>query len=272
MLMVVEVGSYDFKFMMLGLERGLQVVHITTPADQLQCCQHDEEIEVVLNRSDLLQFDQIPVQEQGVIIGLVRKLTVPSSAKGLAREHMQPLGESILVSADAPLLEYILNSTLDRLVIRGTKIHGLVTRSDLLKLPVTLLGFALVTHIEVVMLTMIRDIGISKQVWWKYLGPESKKDIRKFYNRLTDKRSDPDPLELTTFADKRTILEHLATEETYASRLPDKESINQLEEIRKFRNTIAHTGGKVDSPDTIQELIDRLRLTQNWIERWQTEQ
>jgi uncharacterized protein YutE (UPF0331/DUF86 family) len=57
----------------------------------------------------------------------------------------------------------------------------------------------------------------------------------------------------------------------YASPLPDKESISQLQEIRQLRNMVAHTGGKVDSPDTIQELIDRLRLTQNWIERWQTE-
>ncbi len=269
--MVVEPGSTDFKLMMSGLERGLQVAHITTPAVQLRCCQHDEEIQAVLNRSDLLQFDQIPVQEQGVIIGLVRKLTVPSGAKGLAREHMQPLGESILVSADASLLEYILNDSLDRLVIRGTKIHGLVTRSDLLKLPVTLLGFALVTHVEAVMLTMLRAIGLSEQIWLNYLNPESKKDIRKRYKQLSDKRSDPDPLELTTFSEKRTILERLAAEETYTSRLPDKESISQLEEIRQLRNMVAHTGGKVDSPDTIQELIDRLRLTQNWIERWQTE-
>lgn len=269
--MAIEPGSTDFKLMMSGLERGLQVAHITTPAAQLRCCQHDEEIEAVLNRSDLLQFDQIPVQEQGVIIGLVRKLTVPSGAKGPARRHMQPLGESILVSADASLLEYILNDSLDRLVIHGTKIHGLVTRSDLLKLPVTLLGFALVTHVEAVMLTMLRATDISEQTWLGYLDQGSRKDIRKQYKRLSDKRSDPDLLELTTFSNKHTILEHLAAEEAYASCLPDKESISQLEKIRQLRNMVAHTGGKDDSPDSIQELIDRLRLTQSWIERWQPE-
>jgi len=269
--MAIEPGSTDFKLMMSGLERGLQVAHITTAADQLRYCQHDEEIEAVLNRSDLLQFDQIPVQEQGVIIGLVRKLTVPFGAKGPARRHMQLLGESILVSADASLLEYILNDSLDRLVIHGTKIHGLVTRSDLLKLPVTLLGFALVTHVEAVMLTLIRAIGVGEQIWLGYLEQGSRKDIRKRYKQLTEKRSDPDLLELTTFSNKHTILEHLAAEETYASCLPDRESISQLEEIRQLRNIIAHTGGKVDSPDSIQELIGLLRLTQNWIERWQTE-
>jgi hypothetical protein len=270
--MAAEPGSTDFKFTMSGLERGLQVAHITTPAAQLVCCQHDEEIDAVLSRSDLSRFDQVPVQEQGVIIGLVRKLTIPGGAKGRARAYMQPMGESILVSADASLLEFILNDSLDRLVIHGTKIYGLVTRSDLLKLPVVLLGFALVTHVETVMLNMLRASGISEQVWLDYLNSGRKKDILKRYKELTEKRADPDLLELTYFSDKQTILERLAAEETYAPRLPDKESIGQLEEIRQLRNMVAHTGGKVESANTIQELIDGLRLAQDWITRWQTEQ
>ncbi len=268
--MVVENIGADFKFTMSGLEKGLQVAHITTPTAQLLCCQHDEEIEAVLTRPDLLSFDQIPVQERGVIIGLVRRLACPSGAKGQARRHMVPLGEAILVSADASLLEFIQNDSLDRLVIRGTKIDGLVTRSDFLKLPVTLLAFALVTHVEELMLNMLRATGVSEQVWLENLDARRKKEIRDRYKKLTDKRADPDLLELTYFSDKQKILEHIAAEEMHAPSLPDKESIKQLSEIKELRNTVAHTGGRVESADIIQELIGRLQLTRNWIERWQT--
>lgn len=269
--MTVEPGSTDFKFTMSGLERGLQVAHITTPVAQLVSCQHDEDIEAVLHRPDLSRFDQIPVLEQGIIIGLVRRLTIPADAKGEARTYMQPMGESILVSADASLLEFIANDPLDRLVIRGTKIYGLVTRSDLLKLPVTLLGFALVTHVEILMLNMLRAIDISEQIWLGYLNHDRKKDIRKRYRELTEKRADPDLLELTYFSDKQIILEHLAAEEPYSSSLPDKEAISDLKKIKGLRNMVAHTGGKVESSDTIEDLIHGLRLTRDWIKRWEPE-
>ncbi len=167
--MAEEGVQTDFKFTMSGLEKGLQVAHIATPAAQLQCCQHNEEIDAVLTRSDLSSFDQIPVQELGVIIGLVQRRACSPGAKGLAKAHMQPLGEGILVSADTSLLEFIKEASLDRLVVRGTKIDGLVTRSDLLKLPVILLGFALVTHVEALMLNMLRATGVGEQVWLEYL-------------------------------------------------------------------------------------------------------
>jgi len=121
----------DFKFTMSGLERGLQVIHITTPAAQLLSCQHDEDIATVLTRSDLKPFDQIPIIKQGTIIGLLKKRECPEEAKGVATDYMQPLGEKILVSADMPLLKFIQDDSLDRIVIGGTKIYGLVTRSDL---------------------------------------------------------------------------------------------------------------------------------------------
>ena len=58
--MITAENIFDnFKSTMSGLEKGLQVMHITTPTDQLYCCQDDEEIEAVLLRSDLKPFDQI---------------------------------------------------------------------------------------------------------------------------------------------------------------------------------------------------------------------
>ena len=58
--MITAENIFDnFKFTMSGLEKGLPVIHITTPVAQPLCCHHDENIETVLARPDLKVFDQI---------------------------------------------------------------------------------------------------------------------------------------------------------------------------------------------------------------------
>jgi len=262
----------NFKFTMSGLEKGLQVIHITTPAAQLLCCQHDDNIETVLARRDLKPFDQIPIKKQETIIGLLKKRECPKEAKGSVRDYLEPLGEKMLVSADTPLIEFIQNDSLDRIVIGGTKIYGLVTRSDLLKLPVSLLVFALVTHVETLMLNMIRVTGIGKEEWLMWLKRGRRVDIQDRFEQLTSEQSDPDMLELTYFSDKKIILDRLGALEEYASLLPDKFFIDQLEEIRLLRNTISHTGNTSDKHNILQKFIDRLLNTHRWIEgieQWQ---
>jgi hypothetical protein len=273
--MITAENIFDnFKFTMSGLEKGLQVIHITTPAAKLLCCQHNENIETVLARSDLKLFDQIPVKKLETIIGLLKRRECPEGAKGVAGKYMRPLGEKTLVSADTPLLEFIQDEeSLDRIVIGGTKIYGLVTKSDLLKLPVFLLGFALVTHIETLMLHIIHETGISNEIWLTWIWPGHKDDIERNFRKLSSERSDPDMLELSYFSDKSKILEQLAASDEYTSHVPDKIFIDQLKEIAELRNTIAHSHKASDNDDILQKFIDRLCHAHNWIEdieQWQT--
>jgi hypothetical protein len=263
----------NFKFTMSGLEKGLHVIHITTPAAQLFCCQHDENIETVLAHPDLKAFDQIPVKKQETIIGLLKRRECSKEAKGPVRDYMQPLGENTLVSADTPLLEFIQNDPLDRIVIGHTKMYGLVTKSDLLQLPVFLLGFALTTHVETLMLHMIRETGISEEIWLTWLDSRNRGEIKKMFAKLSSERSESDMLALTFFSDKSKILEQLAALEEYSSHLPNKFFVDQLKEIKLLRNTIAHSGNNADNDDILQKFIDRLRLAYKWIdgiERWRT--
>ncbi len=261
----------NFKFTMSGLEKGLQVIHVTTPVAQLLCCQEDDNVEAVLVRSDLRSFDQIPVKRQETIIGLLKRRECPEGAKGVARKHMLPLGEETLVSAETSLLTFIENEPLDRIVISGTKIYGLVTKSDLLKLPTYLLGFGLITHIETLMLCIIRDTGISNDIWLPWIHPQHKDYIIKEFKKLSSKRSDPDMLELSYFSDKSRILEELAEREEYAPYIPDKSFIEKLKDFTEFRNIIAHRK-TLDNDDFLEYFTVHLRQTRKWIEdieEWQ---
>jgi hypothetical protein len=68
----------------------------------------------------------------------------------------------VLVSAAKPLKGFIplLTRTPYRLVVRGSRIEGIVTRGDVHKLPVRLRVFALVTHLEMTMAEHIRRTSV----------------------------------------------------------------------------------------------------------------
>src|SRR5260370_35201079 len=102
-----------FKETMSGLEKGLEVIHITPPTVQLLCCQHDDDVAVVFARPDIIQFDQIPVKQGEAIIGLLSRRAYVAGTTGLAKDQMQSLGEGILVSADTSLLEFLQIDPLD---------------------------------------------------------------------------------------------------------------------------------------------------------------
>ena len=62
---------------------------------------------------------------------------------------MRRLDDGLLVASDKPMKRFVplLVESPHRLVVRDTRIEGIVTSSDVHKLPLRLLAFALVTHL-----------------------------------------------------------------------------------------------------------------------------
>ena len=96
-----------------------------------------------------------------------------------------------------------------RLVVRETEISGIVTRSDLLKLPVRVLAFAMITHLERVLAEVILEAcGPNNELWMKYLNQTRRDRISEKQAKLKSGGIDPLLLvELTDFCDKRDICE-----------------------------------------------------------------
>jgi hypothetical protein len=88
-------------------------------------------------------LDQIPILDDGRMVALWERVG----------EWKRLLDDSLLVSADAPLWDFIhtLNEQPYRLVVDKTKIAGIVTLSDLLKVPVFVLAFSLLAELELAM-------------------------------------------------------------------------------------------------------------------------
>lgn len=244
----------DFQTTILALEKGLQVEHVAT--FPFQECKFDDDIEFVLAAKHLHSFDQIPVRCGSSIVGIVERENCLSK-RGKVEKCMTHLDNYVLAAAETSLMDFITSEALYRLVLRGSKIEGIITRSDLIKLPVRLLAFSLITHVETLLNRVIRATGEKEEILLSYLSPKRQGEISKSLRKLKEQKRELDPLELTYLSDKRMIISNL--------RIFHEEQLAELKEINALRNTVAHQDNYTESENLEQEFTKRLRLARHWI-------
>jgi len=154
-----------------AFEEGLPVRQIATLRSEFKTCGPDENLEAVAARNREA-FDYLPVVEQERIIGLL-KLVDRADGRGLVRDQMDPLSESNLIGADASILTFIRGADQHgcRLVVSGERIFGLVSLSDLQRLPVRAALFGMVTHLESEMMKAIQREFNNSDEWIVRLSP-----------------------------------------------------------------------------------------------------
>lgn len=242
---------------MRGLETGLMVAHIA--CFNLRTCEVFEDAKIVLSKPELNDYDQIPVLCDSRVVGVLERASNPHS--GQVQEHMRTLQETLLVSAEGPLMSFIrvADKSLYRLVVRTTEICGIVTRSDLLKLPVRLLVFGMITHLESLMADLIREeCHGDNQKWLKYLSEGRQKKIMDKQAWLKKQKADPELLELTEFCDKRDIVRKL--------RGLKSEFVKDLKEVESLRNSLFHAGEFTPDDDGVRIFVKSLMKIELWIE------
>ncbi len=153
-----------------ALHSGLTVELISTPASSLTTCTPNEAVFDVLERSPE-DYDFIPVvDENHRFIGMFNASNQRGS-RTLATiwRCFVPLSEEYLIGADASILDFILDADQRpcRLVVSGAKIAGLVSLSDLQKLPVRATLFALITGFEIMMAEFIKKKYPEDDGWLK---------------------------------------------------------------------------------------------------------
>jgi CBS domain-containing protein len=148
-------------------QNDLTVSLISTPRASLKTCASDEKMDVVAARNRADAFDFLPVTEPedarrtgASIVGLIEMTHVnpDKNPVGIVRDYMVPLSEQNLIGSDASILRFLLEADRHRcrLVVSATEISGLVSISDLQKLPVRAALFAMITHLEMIMADNIR--------------------------------------------------------------------------------------------------------------------
>lgn len=228
---------------------------IGTFAPNLLCASADEDSTTWLANSGQ-EFDQFPVRMGDTTIGLLYRDS--QHAGRSVREAMDPLSEANVVSADLPIVDLIpdLRDCQAKLVLRGHSIDGLVTQSDLLKLPIRQLLFGLVSHLESCLRELVRRRYPSQQ-WLELLPSDRVERINRDFRRLKRSRFEPDILECTQFQDVVIVLERCNEfDNTFAQ---------SMHSIRMLRNDVAHGKTFIHSSDSFRQFVDVYVSLRRWI-------
>jgi hypothetical protein len=180
----------------------------------------------------------------------------------VVRDAMLPLSEELIASADMPIAELIprMRALPYRLILRGDHIDGLVTQSDLLKLPVRIVVFGLLTHLETVMGDLV-STHWPGDGWMDVLSPGRKARLLEKETALRQRGLNPPRIELTEFADKRDLCKRMIANGR-------KRFDRELDGLRDLRDQLAHAATFLDDGDGsmgIESFVDRCECARHWV-------
>jgi hypothetical protein len=260
----------DHQLTVDSFQKGLTVDLIATSRSHFVTCGADEELSEVVARNLRTKFDFMPVVEtanpeaSGHIVGLVELLPYRNGkdAEGLVRDRMRALSDENLIGANASILTYLREADTCRccLVVSGRNISGLVSLSDLQKLPVRAALFAMVTYLEIVMASAIRQEFPESMSAIQRLSESRRAMVEKKVAESKKQDAYIDALLFTEFCDKVTIIKKMAKSPWSKSKFQD-----DLDRIQALRNALAHANDYASSREDAMEVCATVRLIDKWL-------
>lgn len=243
------------------LHSGLTVRMISTPREKLRTCGRDEQIADVLRRNSD-DFDFLPVTEtsepKGRFAGLFPAAEIRKTGKveGSISEAFYSLSEDFLIGADATILEFIQQADERpcRLVVSGPQIVGLVSLSDLHRLPVRAVLFALITGLEMTMADYIRLSLPNEDDWMNLLSTSRRQMIDEKKRKAKASDDFVETLLLAQFCDKKFILKNIYRGNRSKSALEQL-----LSRVENLRNNVAHANEYAATADSARNICSVVR-------------
>ncbi|MEW5882369.1 MAG: hypothetical protein AB1761_18260 [Pseudomonadota bacterium] len=203
------------------------VVMIATPRQALQCRPAARWKTIDRDRS-LDDFDQVPLTGQD---------SQRIEAMFIRGRGRTPLVADMFMAADAPLLAFVetADSQRFRLLVAGGDVIGMVTLSDLQRLPVYSLLFSLLIAVEVLLVEWIRNAcGDQADAWMQHLGPKRRKEIERHWKAAEAKNLGIDRLSCASFGQEIAAARGLGL---FASE-PARE--HELLSLKQLRDCVCH--------------------------------
>ncbi len=254
----------EFDRTLNALEQGLLVRCIMS--SPLQTVGPEEDVATFFAQHKSDGFDCAPVRKNGRIIGMVYMSDVPPEIGAHCAEAiMRPLHLVPMVAATEPLSSLIhqMRSTNQHfwLVLDGTEIDAIVTRSDLWKLPVRLLAICRVVHLERLMHQIIA-LHVPDDSWMDAFNEERRHKLRQVIDRARERNELLDALESTSFSDKVEILRRTLKRGAEA---------NDLGGISDLRNQLMHARDGNDAEPGILKFLERMQRIDELIAKFTAE-
>lgn len=210
---------------------GLPVSLISTEREDLKVCRPSDVVGAVRNDNPD-DFDHIPVVDDlSNIIGSFNTKE-PNDEAAIVANCMQPLISQAIIGESSSIISFIENVSEQPFsyTVGKNGISGLVTWSDIQKLPARTALFALVTQLELGMMHRITQL-YDQDEWMGHLSPSRQKKV---IAKISDAREGDSliaKIHYTDFCDKRDLLK-----KTHGGRAFER----CLKKIEKLRNSLAH--------------------------------
>lgn len=233
-----------------SLQRGLSVDLIAS-RPLIACCCTDL-VDEVLARVECHGIDYVPVRKDGSIVGVFSRIDglVGDTA---AEEYMVAINDHMLIEASAGILSYVHLAVRSpyHLVVKQGAIDGIVTRSDLMKLPVRLVLFAFLTHLEATMTRAVRTV-CPDDTWLGYMDAERQGKVEREFHEGCQANVYAEKLCYTQWCDKRDILAAALPEAIRGSKGRFSKDLKDLEALR---NNIMHSNEFLPDAKKLSELV-----------------
>lgn len=230
---------------------------IMVPRDLIATCAPDERVDAVRARNQA-RYCHWPVAEaNGHIIGL---LDLRQAVEGQVGAVMRTLDESVLIGADAAIVGYVREADVRpcKLVVSGGAIAGLVTTSDLQKLPVRAALFGLVTRLELAMMAAM-EARLPDEARWLPLLTENRR--QKLAYNIAEMRAGEhwvSPVLATQFVDKVNVVRHLLNGDAGRFR-------KDMRDVLRLRDQLAHAGTYATTLEQAARTCTATRAVERWL-------
>jgi hypothetical protein len=248
-------GSLGDLFKVQG---SLAVGLIMTPRSELATCKLDETAEQVNSRNpNRFSFFPVTCDNDG-IIGLYDASrwfdakAPPTPIKG----DFLHLSEDIVIGADASIVEFVRHAdqTPTKLVVLGDKFGGLVSLSDLQKLPVRAALFTMITSLEIALAKAIESAMPEPSSWMAKLTDNRRAILEGEIKKAVISDAFVDAIFFTQFSDKADIF--IKAKLLSHSR---KKLVKIFKSIRNLRDAVAHGNTYAETPEKARRVCETVR-------------
>lgn len=250
---VLGTSASDF---LASIRSEIPVALIATPRADFRC-QLKSCWQAIESDPDLKDFDQVPLTD--VNANFIEAVFVRGT--GLVE-----LREGMFMASDAPLISFLETADQQRFrfLVEDSNVSGMVTLSDIQKLPVYSVLFSLVLAVEMLLMDWIRKAcGANENAWLDHLDGRQRGTLEKHWKDALKKNLAIDRLSCASFGQEIRAAVGLGL-----FRGNDKRH-KSVKELETLRNQICHAAEFALAPEqalTIPRHVRDAQAGATWLQ------
>jgi hypothetical protein len=240
---------------LVALRSETPVALVATPRAEFRC-ERVTRWRAIESDAGLTDFDQVPLTTAD---GEIEAVFV--RGKGVVR-----LREAMFMASNAPLISFLESADQQRFrfLLEEHKVSGMVTLSDVQKLPVYSVLFGLLIAIEILLMDWIRKtLGADRDAWLCQLNVGQRSSIDKHWKRATKSNIAIDRLSCASFGQEIRAASGLGLFKG------DDGRQQSFKALRTLRNQICHAMEFALTPEqalTIPALVRDAEAVATWLQ------